>query len=352
MKKKLLIALLFVSTLLLFSCGSSYQSSAGGYAKDSYYSDYMYPEETVAAYEYYEYDEGDYEYESPEPSLMANSSGSAKPSNGSASDTRKIIRTENLTLETKTFDQAVKDLTEGVAKLGGYVESSYISGQSLNAGSSVARYANFSFRIPAAAMDEYVSYADTICHMTSHSTNATDITDRYYDAEARLNSLLTQEERLLAMLEKAEDLKYMLELEDKLSEVRYEIESYYSTLSRYDKQVSYSTVTIDLQEVMEYKTVTELPKSFGERMATAMASSWEDFVDGWQDFLIDFTYAIPGLIVFLVIVAIIVIVVIAIVKSARKKKARRYDAWREQQEAAAMANSQREAGDNDNSEQK
>ena len=48
----------------------------------------------------------------------------------------------------------------------------------------------------------------------------------YTDYEARLSSLNTQEERLLDMLSKSEDVETLIALEQRLSDVRYEIEVY------------------------------------------------------------------------------------------------------------------------------
>jgi len=332
--------LLCVMTALLISCGAASAQDAG-YGNGSVMYDKVVMETTAAAMsESYRYD--GYEAEMPMLDYSAEvgyapQSSATKPqsasgkTNQSITDTRKIIYTVNLTLETKTFDQAVNDITDSVTKLGGYIENSHVSGQSLSQ-SETARYASFTLRIPAASLDEYVGYIEGSYHVTSHNTNASDITDSYYDAESRLKSLLTQEERLLEMLEGAKDLEYMLKIEDKLASVRYQIESYHSTLSRYDKQVAMSTVYIDLNEVMEYKPVVELPKTFGQRMTQAIKNSWNNFVDGLEDFAIDFVYALPGLIMFIFFVLIVVLVIVLTVKRIKKKNKARREA-----EAAAIA---------------
>ena len=64
------------------------------------------------------------------------------------------------------------------------------------------------------------------------------IRDRAYtDYEARLSSLNTQEERLLDMLSKSEDVETLIALEQRLSDVRYEIESIERSLRNYDMQI-------------------------------------------------------------------------------------------------------------------
>ena len=152
------------------------------------------------------------------------------------------------------------------AAAGGYVESSYITGKSLSDYGNVTRSATFVLRVPAAGLDAYVEALSGSFNVLSRQESAEDITDSYYDSKARLDSLLVQEKRLLSMLEGADDLEYMLKLEDKLSEVRYQIESLYSTLQRYDKAVEMATVNVSLREVVEYQRITEPPKTFGERL--------------------------------------------------------------------------------------
>ncbi len=329
------VSLLLCLILFLFSsCGSSgkmdgayYDYDAGSYyyapAEEAEYWEepaMTYAAETAAPSAYADYNaKPGSSGKSTEYSTQSSSAQTPAPNQPSAADNRKIIRTENISLETKNFDETVSGITESAEKLGGYIENSYISGQSMNS-YAVARSASFTLRIPSSALDEYVDYVSETYYVTSRTTNASDITDRYYDAEARLNSLLTQEERLLAMLEGANDLEYMLKLEDKLSEVRYQIESYYSTLSRLDKQVALSTVCITLQEVIEYQPVSPLPQTFGERFANAVRNSWKDFGHGLQDFAIDFMYSLPGLLLFLLIVAIVILIIRAIVRHTRKKR--------------------------------
>lgn len=235
-------------------------------------------------------------------------------------DTRKIIKTVRLDLETKEFDKAVGEITAVTAAAGGYVESSYITGKSLSDYGNVTRSATFVLRVPAAGLDAYVEALSGSFNVLSRQESAEDITDSYYDSKARLDSLLVQEERLLSMLEGADDLEYMLKLEDKLSEVRYQIESLYSTLQRYDKAVEMATVNVSLREVVEYQRITEPPKTFGERLHQSFTESWADFADGAQDFIVWFVYVFPTLLVIAVVIAIVVLIASGISRRRRRRK--------------------------------
>lgn len=314
MKKRTIpIAVLIMVSAVLTSCASNMAKDSAMPEADYQYSeaakDYGYSG-GVTAETYAVAENESYDYKE-----MAD----VADSTANVTDTRKIVRTMSLELETKTFDEAVAKIQSSVVTAGGYIEASYVTGSRIESVGD-ERNASFTLRIPAAGLDSYVASLGEGFNVISKQENSTDITDQYYDAEARLKSLETQEERLLSMLEGATELEYMLKIEENLSNVRYEIESYYSSLQRYDKQVSLSTLTVSLREVIEYQPVTVKPKTFGERIGTAFTNSWSDFADNCRDFSVSFVYAIPTLLIWAAIIAVIVLIVRAIIKKRRAKK--------------------------------
>lgn len=62
--------------------------------------------------------------------------------------------------------------------------------------------------------------------MTYDSKTTEDVTLEYVDTESHLKALKTEEETLLALLEKAEKLSDVFEIQEELTNVRYQIESY------------------------------------------------------------------------------------------------------------------------------
>lgn len=323
---------LAVAALILLLMSAVLASCGGGKGTSGVYDNYY-----EGGYAYgYDYEDEEYYNEKPamtdaDPTVKGMA---ATPSPTQIASERKRIYTVNVEMQTKDFDTVVANIITVTESSGGYIESSSVSGSSYDR--IVNRYASFSVRVPAKSLDATV---DKLCEGTnvvSRSTSVSDVTAPYYDNEARLQSLLTQEERLLAMLETADELEYMLQLEDKLAQVRYQIESINSTLRLYDSQIAYSTVVISLEEVIEYTPVVEAPKSYGSRISTAFKSSWSEFAEGWRDFSVEFVYALPTLLVLAVITIIIVLIVRAIVRRAKKKTEAARRARME--EYAAMAN--------------
>jgi len=206
---------------------------------------------------------------------------------------RKIITTYHLSAETKHFDAGVEHIRGVVDFLGGYIESSSVQGRSLHQWDSSARWAHFTVRIPANNINRFVALVGENYNVTSLSQNASDITDAYFDSEARLTALQAQERRLQALLEREGDLQYLLEVEREIANVRWQIESVSSSLQRMDSAVNFSTANISLQEVMEYNIIDPLPMSFGERLNQAWSGGWERFARNTQTSVTSFVWNLP-----------------------------------------------------------
>ena len=247
-----------------------------------------------------------------------------EPDDSVADYTAKIIYTASVSIETTEFDKAVAALENQVQKIGGFVESSNVTGDtqynSDGTTTVVNRWAYYTIRVPAARFEEFLHQTEGIGNVTSISRYAENVTSQYTDYEARLSSLRTQEERLLSMLEKSEDVESLIALEQRLADVRYELESIERNLKNLDLQISYSTITLNLQEVEIYTPTVPVQRSFGEKLSSAFSDGWRSFVRGLQYFCIDLALMLPGLVLFVLIVSALFLLVRKIV---RKTKARR-----------------------------
>ncbi len=320
-----ILCLTLISVLLLsvVSCGSAKGEVSYDSAKDMssvqngnfFYSDDSFAKEEIQ----YEAATDSVDYESP--SMM----GNARLTGDGSTDTpvlsdRKIIKNVTVIAETKEYDKATAEIEAAVSSLGGYMQASNKTGSSYNGDKyASSRRAYYTIRIPAENLDAFMGMAEGLVNITSKNANVDDITETYTDIEARLETLKTQETRLLELLAKANNLDEIIILEDKLSNVRYEIERYTAQIKNFDTRIAYSTVTLTVNEVIEYTATPVVNPSFGERMKKAFTNSWKNFAEGCKDFAVEFTYALPGLLLFIVIAGTVAVVTVAIVKKSVKK---------------------------------
>ena len=233
----------------------------------------------------------------------------------------KIIYSANATVETTDFDGSLKKLEELIAQYGGFVESSSISGSNYyhsSHGYASSRSAEYRIRIPSRDFGTLMNSLSTLGNVPYSYTYSENITSQYYDVQARLNACRTQEQSLLDMMAKADKVSDMLEIQAQLSDVRYRIESLQSTLTNWDRQVSYSTISLSLQEVEIY--TPEAKASFGEQLLLALSRGLKSLGEFFRGLLLWLLEALPAL---LILGAITVIAVVLIRRGRRRAKARR-----------------------------
>ncbi len=308
MKKRhigIILATYMTAALALCACGSS-ASSKGSYMATE--SSVEAPAAGDGVYEEAAMDMAD--------SKMANGSEAGEVIDTSS---RKLITTVNMSAETEDLDTTVATLESKVKELGGYIESSNIYNGSGNYRSS--RSASLTARIPASRLDEFVESVEGSNNIVNKSVTVDDVTLTYVDIESRKKSLKTEEKRLLEILEKAETVEDIIAIEDKLANVRYELESIEPQLRSYDNLVDYSTVYLDIQEVAVFTPVEK--ESAFSRMQKGFMQSLEDVRDGLVEFCIWLVTHIPQILVLVIVIAVIILIIRAIIKGGKKRKAKK-----------------------------
>ncbi len=230
------------------------------------------------------------------------------------SETRKLIKTYNINLETKNFDELLITVNSKISSLGGYLQNIDTYNGSSYSSYTSNRTSNMTVRIPSDKLEEFVNFVGEAANITSKSLSVEDVTLQYVDHESRKETYEIEEERLLEMLEKCETVEDMISIESRLSDVRYNIESLESTLRTYDNLVDYSTVYLYINEVKEL-TEPE-PEGFISELGSSFKDGLESAFDGLKDFVIWLANALPTLVIF----AVIIVIIVFIIKGISKKK--------------------------------
>lgn len=310
MKKTVLILLSALCALSLFAgCGAAAADAEADKQFESPGDRYNYYDTEDEAF-----GSGSESWTSPETGVSPDSSeknytNQSSLQLGQPDPNRKLVYRINYELETKNFDDSVAALISLAQSLGGYTESSNTTG-----GNGSERRANYVLRIPSEKLQDFIASAGTVGSIISEELTTDDVTLEYVDVESRLNSLRAQETRLLELLKEADNLSDVLLIEESLSEVRYEVESYTTQLNKMESLVSYSTVSVRLYEVIEYTPVVSTPLTFGEKLSRQFSESVQRVWNGIQNCCIWFLGNIVEIVLVLALIAAVVIVHIAVIK--------------------------------------
>lgn len=234
------------------------------------------------------------------------------------SSDRKWIITVDMRAETEDMDTLLRELNTRIGSLEGYVESSNVYNGSAYSQSRRYRNASLTIRIPAQRVDAFTEALSGISNITSTDKDMKDITLTYVSVESRKKALQTEETRLLELMEQAETMSDLLEIEARLTEVRYELESVTSQLRVYDNQVDYATIYLYISEVKEYTVVED--QTVWQRIGSGFVSS----LKGIGNFCVELFVFILGNILYLALAAAgiggLFFLLRRIVRSRRNKK--------------------------------
>lgn len=186
---------------------------------------------------------------------------------------QKLIRRVNIDAETEDLDALLEKLTAQISSMGGYIEQ-----QNLYNGSAYASYrsrsANLTVRIPADKLDGFIGQVKGVSNVISYNESQEDVTLTYVSTESRIKALETEEARLLELLAQAENMTDLLQIEARLTDVRYELESVKSQLLVLSNQVDYATVYLYISQVKEYTEVEE--KTVWQRISSDFSRNLKD----------------------------------------------------------------------------
>ena len=212
---------------------------------------------------------------------------------------QKLIRRVNIDAETEDLDALLVQLQAQISASNGYIES-----QDLYNGSSYSNYrnrnANLTIRIPADKLDGFVVQLKDASNVVNYSESQEDVTLTYVSTESRIKALETEQERLLELLSQAENMSDLLEIEARLTDVRYEQESVTSQLLVLANKVDYATINLYISQVKEYTEVDE--QTVWQRISNGFKENLKDIGEGAVDFFVWLVTYSPQLVLSAVVI--------------------------------------------------
>ena len=257
-----------------------------------------------------------FEYSAAEKPKEQSTDGSAAAAEKLTDE--KLVKTVDISMETKEYTACVESVQAAAKRVGGYVETSEIESNGYNARSKYSRYARMVLRIPAEKLDEFLSGAEESGIIISKTENIENVTLEYVDVASRIKVCEAERDSLLEIMAKADNITDVISLRERLTEVNYEIESYTAKMRVLENKVSYSTVNIGISEVQR---VAEAELSLGTEIKNRFLESWDELVEFLRSFVVGFIGGLPVLLPFGIAAAAVMIILVKIIKKRKAKKA-------------------------------
>ena len=188
---------------------------------------------------------------------------------------RQVIQTGSLDLLVEKVQDAASRIEALVRTSGGYVDSSNFSDSS-----DEMRSGQMTVRVPAGRLpDVRVQIKGLALRVENERTEARDVTKQFVDSEARLRNYKAEEAQYLEIMKRATTVKDTVEVTEKLSDVRGQIEELQGELNYLSHQVEMATITINLRSEREPGT-----SPVNWRPLRQASTAWHSMLEGFADY--------------------------------------------------------------------
>ncbi len=210
---------------------------------------------------------------------------------------RHIIQNAHLNLEVLDIDEASAALQQLTDQANGYIASREI----YNVGEE-RRAGNISLRVPAEHFNFLVGEIKELGKVKNDRVYTDDVTMQYIDLEARIANMTAQEKRLRELLEKAENIEEIMQVERELGRVRGDLEAMTGNFRYLRERVQFSAIDIRLDEKdVRTMVVGDKFEGFGERVAALLSLNTNRFLTTTTNFFVVAIGSLPIVLPLLII---------------------------------------------------
>jgi hypothetical protein len=212
---------------------------------------------------------------------------------------RQIIYTAELRLVVEDFADVPDKVAALVRQFGGFVANSQLSGRTGSPRNGV-----WKIRTPVIGYSDFVQAVRALGEVQTVSTDSKDVTEEYYDIEARIRNKQKEEARLLKHLdENTGKLEEILAVEREISRVREELERMEGRLRVLKDLVALTTITLHIDEIKGY--VPPQAPTLATRVERAFTGSVSALRVAAEGTLVALVALSPWLVVFAIPTAIL-----------------------------------------------
>jgi hypothetical protein len=180
---------------------------------------------------------------------------------------KKIIKEGSIEFETRDMNKTRKRIFTTLQKYNGYVEE---DNQSTNSDVNRKEY-TLKIKIPAVYFDHLIDSVSSAADKIDHKNiSVTDVTTKYIDINTRLDNKKILENRYLQLLKQSSKVSELLQIENKLADIRSDIESVQGQLNYLNSQVAYSS--LDITFYTQSNPAVDKSESFGYKFSSALSA--------------------------------------------------------------------------------
>lgn len=180
------------------------------------------------------------EQRSAAPPAPGASAGSA--ANAQAPDRKLVINV--------SLDLVMADVQSGFERIGGIAEANggLVADSTMRQDAEGNRRATITVRVPVARTQQALAQIrDLADEVESERSSANDVTEEYTDLEARQRNLEASEQQLLTLLTQAKNVQEVLQVQDRLTSTRSEIERIKGRINLLTRLTDLATIQAQLR---------------------------------------------------------------------------------------------------------
>ncbi|MDD9995569.1 MAG: DUF4349 domain-containing protein, partial [Dehalococcoidia bacterium] len=179
-----------------------------------------------------------------EQAAVGDESGQSLPGGDAVNldqERRIIVRTVDMGIVVNDVAETVDAIGDVAEEMGGWLVSS----------SRAEQHRGFvSIRVPAERLEEAIMRLRGMAQeVKTEITSSRDVTDEYYDIQARLTNLEATEGALIKLLDRAEKVEDALSIQQSLSEVQEDIERMQGRIKLLEQTSAFSLINVSLELV-------------------------------------------------------------------------------------------------------
>ena len=190
---------------------------------------------------------------------------------GEKIDKRGYIHVE---VEPNVYDQKITQARSTLLSFKGYIHNENEYTNIYN--EKKYRTTSFTIKVPVESFDSLYTELKGFGEIQSANFYLNDKTSQYYDVKAYYEQYVAQKDKILSLLDRAEDIKDVLEIEKHLTEIQMNIDRYQRQLNSIEKVTDYSTITFTVNEKIPVSSQLYIVK--GKEIAQGFVNSFNNAI--------------------------------------------------------------------------